>query len=644
MHPLDVLARGGRVAVEAVPGAGKTRLLLAACEGGGVASLVLAYNTQLAAAVTRALEEREDTNSICLTFHALCGRCLAPARDDAQLEAAVDAAERGRLVPRDVPDVTRVLVDEAQDVRPLYARLLRVLGLARDGVAMLVAGDRAQLIYDFDPDYPASLQLLDAPHELLGGKEAWHHVTLDVSYRLTHPIASLVNAVFGTSIVAKKEGPVVEVRTASSAFKLADVLRDVLGDKDNDDLLLLVDRRRGNRPLQTLLNTLSREGRKVHVHGVDADEATREGKLRCATWWGAKGLECDTAVVLLPSAAPRNPTYVALTRARRRLVLVLDAREPHAAVSAAVAALSSSSLVDMTTPKAAQAVALGQTRDAAASLRPVEWSARQDALRCLDRHAPRPQALAAATEKTPCAQAAEEEGEEGDRAEAVRVTVEGREEDVRGAALRVALVAAEARATGRVRAMEDVLHPTRLDADQRDAAVRAGLAARPVGRYASDDSLLAPDLRAAATAAYARLVAKGGEEDKDDLAEVALATLAWDGFDHVMRQHRPVHAWAAHPTVARATERAMALLPAAEDGARYDVRLVARGAHVRVHATTPRACYHAVWGRTSADVSEAAVRAALHPQRRCVLVDLATGAADVVEAHDPATLLGEEAE
>ena len=629
LDPLDVLARGGRVAVEAVPGAGKTRLLLAACEGSS--SLVLAYNTQLAAAVTRALEEREDT--LCLTFHALCGRCLAPARDDAQLEAAVDAAERGRLTPRDVPDVTRVLVDEAQDVRPLYARLLRVLGLARDGVAMLVAGDRAQLIYDFDPDYPASLQLLDAPHELLGG-DAWHHVTLDVSHRLTKPIASVVNAVFGTSIVAEKDGPVVEVRTAPSAFKLVDVLRDVLSEEQNEDLLLLVDRRRGNRPLQTLLNTLSREGRKVHVHGVDADEATREGKLRCATWWGAKGLECDTAVVLLPSAAPRNPTYVALTRARRRLVLVLDAREPHAAVSAAVASLSSS-LVDMT-PKAARAVALGQTLDAPTSLRPVEWSARQDALRCLDRHAPRRQALAEATEKTPCAQAAEEEEED---CEAVRVTVDGREEDVRFAALRVALVAAEVRATGRVRAMEDVLHPTRLDAEQRDAAVRAGLAARPVGRYASDDALLAPDLRAAATAAYARLVEDKNKED--DAAEVALATLAWDGFDHVMRQHRPVSAWASHPTVARATERALALLPTAEDGARYDVRLVARDAHARVHATTPRACYHAVWGRTSADVSEAAVRAALHPQRRCVLVDLATGAADVVEARDPAALLGE---
>lgn len=53
-------------------------------------------------------------------------------RDDAQLEAAVLAAEAGSLTPRDVPQVTRVCIDEAQDVRPLYTRLLRVLGLAAD--------------------------------------------------------------------------------------------------------------------------------------------------------------------------------------------------------------------------------------------------------------------------------------------------------------------------------------------------------------------------------------------------------------------------------------------------------------------------------------------------------------------------------
>ena len=45
---------------------------------------------------------------------------------------------------------TILLIDEAQDVRDLYVRLLRCLGLVRDDVVLLVAGDRNQLVYDFD--------------------------------------------------------------------------------------------------------------------------------------------------------------------------------------------------------------------------------------------------------------------------------------------------------------------------------------------------------------------------------------------------------------------------------------------------------------------------------------------------------------
>ena len=38
------------------------------------------------------------------------------------------------ISPHDVPQVDRVLVDEAQDVRGVYVRLLRVPGLTRDGI------------------------------------------------------------------------------------------------------------------------------------------------------------------------------------------------------------------------------------------------------------------------------------------------------------------------------------------------------------------------------------------------------------------------------------------------------------------------------------------------------------------------------
>lgn len=79
-------------------------------------SLILAYNAQLAALMSE--------HAACMTFHALCSRCLSPARDDAQMEEAVRRAEAGELAPVDVPQVEQILVDEAQDVRLLYVRLM----------------------------------------------------------------------------------------------------------------------------------------------------------------------------------------------------------------------------------------------------------------------------------------------------------------------------------------------------------------------------------------------------------------------------------------------------------------------------------------------------------------------------------------
>lgn len=608
-----------RLAIEAVPGAGKTHALLELCREDGVPSLLLAYNNQLAAAVQSVLPD----GCVCMTFHALCGRCLAPARDDTQLEDAVERCERGALVPHDVPAVGRVLLDEAQDVRLLYVRLVRALGLAAGD--LVVAGDRHQLVYDFDPDHPASLDVLLQPHTAFGHAVPWERKVLTESRRLTVPMARFVNAVFfsddasdhhhhlrSTRVGDEVDGAAVEevqVRAPKSAFALYAALRDLFVG-DVSDTLLLVDRRAGNRPLRALLNDLvRRDGVRLHVHGVDSEPppATAGANvLRCLTYWSAKGLECDTAVVLLPQQAARNPTYVALTRARRRLVVVLDPREPHAAVARAV--LREPHRYDVRGEFARTALRLGaDSGDPAASLAPRTSAA----------YAPLPPPTRADM-RTRVDVAVEREGgtqQLPDGGDAPSPGPYGR------VAVATALVAAEARASagGYVRAMENVLHPTRLDPSQRAAAAAAGFVGRSVPRFVTDDALLAGDLRAAATEAYARMATL------HDAAEVALATLAWDGFDHVMRQARPVADWIGHvaPVVAFALE----VLPRAGE---YDTRLfrpsdlVVGEAGVRVHAATDERCYHVVWDVTGADVAAAAVRASCHPRRECALVDLAS--------------------
>jgi hypothetical protein len=607
-----LLARGAHVVAEAIPGAGKTHLMARlACE---LPTLILAYNKQLAADIASRMGEAH-ADSVCLTFHALCSRCLAPAADDTQMLDAVERAERGDIAPRQVPQVRRVFVDEAQDVRALFTRLLRVLGLCGDGVVMFVAGDRNQLVYDFDKDFPATLDTLCEPAACFGTESPWTRVALNASRRLTHATAGFVNAVFGTQIEATRDGPAVEIRCAQTSFRAIDAIGDLL----TSPMMLLVSHKAGNRALRTLLNTASRRGCDLHVHGVDGDGAS-DATVRCGTYWASKGLECETCVVVVPGQVSRNALYVALTRARSRLVVVIDAREPHAAICEAV--LAHPELCDVRGEWAARAVR-GCSSDADASLQPRVFPAR--ARTNLDSYKP-PRArvveLCAFTSERCRADAA---------SLAVTPCAGGPTLDLSAVAPRVALILAERAQTGVVaRVAGDIAHPVRIENE------RQAQQARWVGRDVSDDEVLAGDLREVARRASARMALAPG--DMEAACELALAADAFDGYDHVMRRALPVAAWADAPDLAASVAWATEALAAGAYA--YDVRLVVGDRHVRVQASNSQHAVLLTWSSSTDDEGSAAVRAAMHPRGTCRIMDMGTRATrDVVCDADVAALM-----
>ena len=786
-----------RVRIEAVPGAGKTALIVKACVAAheqrrrdallaqpaspssteaSVESLVLAYNRQLASDIRARLPP---DGTLCLTFHSLCSRCLAPAHDDAQLLDAVERAERGDITPRNVPVVSRVFIDEAQDVREIYVRLVRVLELHK--CSIVVAGDRNQLVYDFDPDAPATLQTLvepwdafdladsnctpnndacttsttfeDADHTAQGRGPndnhalAWSSFALNTSYRLTPPISALVNAIFRTSIVSgagikcessrstsgndKRCGVKppsthfpVDVRVPKNMWSdLYDTLRDVLESREESDVLLLVDYKNGNSALRKLLNTVSRRGSMhIHIHGVDVDSRNDDDTddtdgtnyalnsaqpthletrrtLTCGTYWSAKGLQCRTCIVLVPEQASRNPTYVALTRASQRLVVVLDSRRPHPNVCAALWSLSSDAhanteskagVVRYADDFARHVVRAGAKLfvDGANGLCKREWTASSTDdeghhIRNLDRWTPTSNVCASAFVVVgPSVEIHTADDANNDP----RGTSSRRSALVRGCSgdviVQMCLVVAEFQSKRRVRAVEDIAHPTRLDRGRHAGAIRAGCASRFVSPFASDDELLADDLRSACARAYDRMTrrlahdedvhaskkhkvdapsnALGGDaivatpiewadrvctdvhrtyDSKHiaDVAIVALSILSFDSWDHTMRALLPsVHLWSGN-----AVSHIDFVTSVIDASANYDLRLCGDCCHVRVHATTRDKCFHVVWKSSSADVMAAGLRAALHPLHVCTLVDVsARTCTDIsVAPHDVPNLL-----
>ena len=88
---LDKWKEGNNIKVTAVPGAGKSRVLLEVCKSytEGLI-LILAYNHDLCEETKKKIiEEDLGDTVICLTFHGLATYCIMPCYDDTALFDAI---------------------------------------------------------------------------------------------------------------------------------------------------------------------------------------------------------------------------------------------------------------------------------------------------------------------------------------------------------------------------------------------------------------------------------------------------------------------------------------------------------------------------------------------------------------------------
>lgn len=574
---ISAFRSGGRVVVEALPGAGKTRLLRKASEGIESSCLFVAYNNKLASET-----QRESPYLPCTTFHSLASRFFGvPVCDDNQLEQVL------KQTPIEYPSFPGgVLIDEAQDVRGIYALVLVRLGLTCG--PMLVVGDRNQLVYDFDPNFPASLDALDDPEKVFGVSNIpWQRFELNVTHRLTRPMVTFVNAVFGTKLKAIRDGPPVEVRVPRSLFELDSLLKDIV-----PPFLILVDRKKNNRSLRIYLNSLSRKGFSLQVHGVDDDTSIVD--ISCGTYWSSKGLGYHTVVAIVPSKVSRNPLYVALTRASEKLVIVLDPKEPNAALCRA--SIDMENAVAISGPNYRSIFRQYDATDEAEALVPKKYKAPSEfSLKNVENFTPMrwrrflDARVAGAT--------------------AVQAPLH-----LHACTLALCLAISEKRATGFVRAMECVLQPTMTD--DCDSLIRAGFASRTVPSFVHPSSLLALDMLELARVAYYRWA------NKEDAAIVALAISAWDSYDHSMRSMLPVTNWIDTEAVLHALDVADKHMPTQ---AEYDVNLLKEGRYLRVHATDALRCYLLCTEISTSTLTRAVCSAGLHTNSQCRIINLFSG-------------------
>jgi len=361
------LLKTHNVVVSARPGAGKTATIEALVqENPAVPVAVITYSKRLHIDTSRRLRKYSrpgtDPRIQTFTFHGLAGKLFGRTfKDDSELINEREKASVANLCW--LPQFRFIVLDEIQDLTDdlywvasvLIASITRKFG-DENAPKILALGDARQAIYEFRG---ADTRFIEKAPEIFHSvsKYGWKSLSLAQSFRLSQPTTHFVNNVFlggqeyiiGTGGGVKPSYILANLKRRSKADNSAqdDRLRSVIFDKikqygaENCAILSPSVRNAANSGyLARLANFLSRAQPRTPVSVSIYDDApllerVTRGKLIISTYHQFKGVERDLIIVFGADAAwfdfhgrelPRdscpNPIFVALTRARKELIVI----------------------------------------------------------------------------------------------------------------------------------------------------------------------------------------------------------------------------------------------------------------------------------------------------------------------------------
>ena len=343
---LGHLQRGMNVSCRAVPGAGKTTMAFMAAKSNPGSTLMVTYNTALCESTRARIVASGMVDSMGMyTFHGLAGALTDTlVCDDTSMAVALDIIlqDKSHLeVPFQWTDCSLLVVDEMQDARPLYYRLIKAMLDKRCSPrpTILLVGDLNQALYNFLPLSGSDTRFLTLSSQLFPGRQ-WVDTTLTTSFRLSAPMTRFVNALTPSTrpdIVPAGAGVVpcqlvvCDVYIDSAKQVLSAVQGSGLPDSE---ILVLLPSLNSRSPAIRIVQMLVDNGYFPHVarSGAikDASRSTGHdvsaGRIQFKTFFASKGLEAKLVIVINAyqnlDGGIENSLYVALTRATQQLIVL----------------------------------------------------------------------------------------------------------------------------------------------------------------------------------------------------------------------------------------------------------------------------------------------------------------------------------
>ena len=335
---INYVKTGVNVNIDAVAGSGKTTTSLYIAKYNSDKSiLLLTYNAKLKLETKEKAKLLNLSNIEIHSYHAFCVKYFYKKgfNDTGILEFL---KQKKHTEPIQNFNYDIVIIDEAQDMNPLYFELATYILKKITKYQLLVMGDRKQTIYSFNK---ADNRFLVYSPQIYKG--IWQNAVLSTSYRITNPMAKFLNECCKgvLPINACKNGEKVKYIICDAYgqkpfLKVMDYLE--MGYTFSDIFILSPSVRSDKSPVRKLANLLTMNDIPIFVPTSDEehlDEDILKGKIVFSSFHQVKGLERKVVFVFSFDSGYfeyydkngqkdqiPNTLYVAATRAKEHLILI----------------------------------------------------------------------------------------------------------------------------------------------------------------------------------------------------------------------------------------------------------------------------------------------------------------------------------
>lgn len=335
------------VIVESVAGSGKTTTnLFIAKTYLNLKILLLTYNSKLKIETREKINKYNISNIEVHSYHSFCvknydEKCFT----DYEI---IKIIKINKSIKKKIKyDI--IILDEAQDITPLYFELICKINSDNSTKAKLcLLGDRFQSIYDFNKADPRFIIYAEQIFNL--NNFFWTKTQLTTSFRITHEMAEFINncmlnsnRIKSNNISNNKPRYIIcnTFDETNKSLPLKEIIYYLeLGYKPEEIFILAPSVKNFNSPVRILENLIKNNLINIPIFVPTSDEEKLDddvlkNKLVFSTFHQSKGLERKIVIVYSfdftyfkfykkdknPNICP-NELYVATTRAKEHLTLI----------------------------------------------------------------------------------------------------------------------------------------------------------------------------------------------------------------------------------------------------------------------------------------------------------------------------------